>query len=446
MPLSAADRAMHLKAAGIDDTVKKTLADMLPIIEPHLAAMSAHYYDVSIKATPSAYEIVTRMAPVEKLKEGRVAHLRMLLGGRFDAAYFASIDRIAERVVATGVDPAVSSGAGTAALPIAIDALVKALHRRPEYLARCIAALQKANVVEANILAGARAEMLRSRLASERERIAAELTGQVRAVVKDLQRASLEIERAADKMAATAGSTRTQASTAAAVSSQASSDVQATASAAQQLSTSIGTIAGQVARSSEIARKAADEASRADLTVQSLSAAAQKIGDVVELISAIAGQTNLLALNATIEAARAGAAGKGFAVVAAEVKSLAKQTGTATEDITAQIKGIQEATDETTKVIRGIGSTIGEINEIAAAITGEVDDQDKATADIAHNVQRVAAATQNVSRTMAGVTQAADETGVAVRDVLDRTRKLSADAVRVNELIDRFVTSLRQTG
>ena len=64
-----------------------------------------------------------------------------------------------------------------------------------------------------------------------------------------------------------------------------------------------------------------------------MSQAAARIGVVIDLINDIAAQTNLLALNATIEAARAGEAGKGFAVVATEVKSLASQTATATEEI-----------------------------------------------------------------------------------------------------------------
>ena len=160
------------------------------------------------------------------------------------------------------------------------------------------------------------------------------------------------------------------------------------ASATEELTASINSIAQQVTRSAEIATKAAEEARRTNAVVEGLAAGTQKIGEVVTLIQNIASQTNLLALNATIEAARAGEHGRGFAVVASEVKALANQTAKATEEISAQMQDIQTATGEAVSAIQAIGGTIAEIDEISNEIAAAVDQQGAATREIAGNVQQ----------------------------------------------------------
>jgi methyl-accepting chemotaxis protein len=67
--------------------------------------------------------------------------------------------------------------------------------------------------------------------------------------------------------------------------------------------------------------------------VQALDKASEQIAAILKTIEKIAAQTNLLALKRDHRSGAAGEAGKGFAVVAGEVKTLAKQTAGATEDI-----------------------------------------------------------------------------------------------------------------
>ncbi|MCJ2071098.1 PAS domain-containing methyl-accepting chemotaxis protein, partial [Methylobacterium sp. J-030] len=125
---------------------------------------------------------------------------------------------------------------------------------------------------------------------------------------------------------------------------QVTQDIRSMATGSEQLSLSVNEISQQVSHAAIIAGQAVDQAARTGEIVAGLSAQATQIGDVVGLISGIAAQTNLLALNATIEAARAGDAGRGFAVVASEVKTLALQTGRATDEIRGQIAASQATT------------------------------------------------------------------------------------------------------
>ncbi|HUH82961.1 MAG TPA: HAMP domain-containing methyl-accepting chemotaxis protein [Stellaceae bacterium] len=267
--------------------------------------------------------------------------------------------------------------------------------------------------------------------------------GSIRASLEALTRAAGEMKGASTSMSETAEETDRQASAVAAAATQASTNVQTVATASEELLVSIGEIGRQVAQADDIAGQAVTEMKRTDATVQGLADAAQRVGEVVKLINDIATQTNLLALNATIEAARAGEAGKGFAVVASEVKSLAMQTGKATEEIAGQVSAIQQSTTGAVEAIDRIGRVVGSIKDISATIASAVEEQGAATKEISRNTQQAAQGTHDVSVNIAGVGQGATETGTTSDRVLGAAIELNATSDRLRAEIDRFLAQIR---
>jgi methyl-accepting chemotaxis protein len=303
----------------------------------------------------------------------------------------------------------------------------------------------KDSMIEGNRL---RAEQAKEQEAKERrQKVVDEAISRFEAkmteVVKVVSSASTELQASAQALSATAEETSKQSGTVAAAAEQASANVQTVAAAAEELTSSVAEISRQVGTSTQITGKAVIEAERTNEKVNALVEAAQRISEVVRLISDIAGQTNLLALNATIEAARAGEAGKGFAVVASEVKNLANQTAKATEEISAQIAGIQSATQDSVSAISGIGATIGEISGIASAIAAAVEEQSAATQEIARNVQEAATGTSEVTSNISTVSQAAGETGAAATQVLSASGELSSQATVLRQEFESFIHTIR---
>ncbi|HEY4143127.1 MAG TPA: HAMP domain-containing methyl-accepting chemotaxis protein [Pseudolabrys sp.] len=270
----------------------------------------------------------------------------------------------------------------------------------------------------------------------------ARFSADVEATLSELGRISDQMLAASTQLATAADDASSKTARAEAASSEASSNVNDIASAADELSASVNEIDRQVAQSNAIASKAVSEAGRTNLAVKELDEAAARIGDVVKLITDIAEQTNLLALNATIEAARAGDAGRGFAVVAGEVKALAGQTSRATEEIGAQIAGMQRATVRSIEAITAIEHTIREIGNISGAIAAAVTEQGAATSEIARSVETAARRTVETAAEVNLVGSATQDTrasAVAVKSVAD---DLGNVAGRIRGQVDQFFERL----
>ncbi|MDF1791083.1 MAG: HAMP domain-containing methyl-accepting chemotaxis protein [Thalassobaculaceae bacterium] len=262
-------------------------------------------------------------------------------------------------------------------------------------------------------------------------------------LIKRLASSATEMQASAQSMTETAERTESQSSTVVRASSMASSNVESAAAAAEELTSSIAEIGRELEQATQIAGRAVDAASKTNETVQGLEVSSQAIGDVVRLIQDIAEQTNLLALNATIEAARAGEAGRGFAVVASEVKALATQTASATQEISGRIEEMQTATQSSVSEIQEIVKVIGEINQIATVIAAAVEEQTAATQEIARNVTEASRGTNEVSSNISGVSDAARQTGDAASQVLSAAGDLNKQSSTLETEVGRFIRSVQ---
>ncbi len=201
-------------------------------------------------------------------------------------------------------------------------------------------------------------------------------TQELSTAVEIITEGSSDIDKAAEHVASS--------------SSQAADTLNVVARSVNELTEATNEIAQSVAETAAATNEAQDKAVAASSAIQRLGEDSEKIGGIVEVITNIAEQTNLLALNATIEAARAGEAGKGFAVVANEVKELAKQTASATDEISSMISHLQAGTTNAVTAVEEITAIVGRVNDLANTIASAAEEQTATVAEINDSVGNTA--------------------------------------------------------
>jgi methyl-accepting chemotaxis protein len=221
-------------------------------------------------------------------------------------------------------------------------------------------------------------------------------------------------------------------------SSEVDANMQGLATASEEMRSTIGEIARNAQEAATVAADALRAAEAANATIASLEKSSAGIGGVVEVIRSVAEQTNLLALNATIEAARAGESGKGFAVVAGEVKALAAQTASATEDISRRIAEMQADTGAAGIAVRGIREIIDRVNDFQSTIASAVEQQSATLAEIGGRVEDTAVRARTIAANVIAVSDGADSTREAAASADQAAAHLARMAADLQRVVGQF--------
>jgi hemerythrin-like metal-binding protein len=269
-----------------------------------------------------------------------------------------------------------------------------------------------------------------------------QLEGEISGTVAEVTERSTRLRDIAETMRSQATEVGLQNRQVADAARAAAGNVDLVSAASTTLLGSVRQVQAEAHRAHTMAREASAEVETTSAIVTDLANASSRIGAIGSMIGAIARQTNMLALNATIEAARAGEMGKGFAVVAAEVKSLAWQTTSSTQQIEELVSGIQTMVDQAVGAIAKVEQSIERLNATSALMASETENQADAASRITALAGEASAETGVVTATIKKLSEHATEAEQLSTIVLDT---VGGVADHVQTLRNHLVATLRNS-
>lgn len=429
----------------VDDRLRKVLAEGKGEVMKALDEALGEFY-THMRRFPETSAAFTSDDSMKRARGSQMRHWELITDAKFDAAYFASAERIGTTHYRLGISVSSYIGAYRHVLKGIISRLSKASwmdrmrgHDRTEL----IEALLTVAFVDMDRVLHTFIGLIEADRRAAARKIADNLDGEIQPIVQRLAEAGHLLNEHAAAMSELANETTQRSTSIAASTEQASLNVQSVASAAEELAVSVEDVARQAEAAAHSAENASGSMESAADRVRRLLSETREINEVVNLIERIASQTNLLALNATIEAARAGEAGRGFSVVAAEVKELSRQTAQATSDIVTRINGIFSSTDEAVNSIQQVSDLILDLSQTAQTISSAVEQQKLATDGIARNVMEASGGAQDVASNITFIANRNADVKSRADSLLDTAQELQKSTGTMQAELRRFLDRLR---
>ncbi|SDC33101.1 methyl-accepting chemotaxis protein [Sphingomonas sp. YR710] len=452
----------HLAFYGLGSDMKTAFDTILDGIDHHADSALQALYD-RIDSKPDLAKMFGGPAGMEHARKQQLLHWRKLFSQGLDSHYLKRAQTIGQVHARIGLEPAWYIGGYANVLEALIEGMMAQSVRRRiggKALAQAISTLVKVSLMDMNVAISTYSEIESSRRTTVIEELGAalgrlaegdfdiqlgELPVEYQRLAKDFEAMRQRMASALSEVAGAADLIRTSASEITHASDnlaqrteQQAAGLTETASAMDEITTTVRASASGAREVCVTVEKAQDDARSggqivrdAVVAMDGIEKSSAEIAQIITVIDSIAFQTNLLALNAGVEAARAGDAGKGFAVVANEVRALAQRSADAAKHIKTLITDSSRQVESGVQLVRQTGQALERIVSGISQISGLAGNISTASEGQASGIQQVNAAVSEMDK-------ATQQNAAMVEEATAAAHSLSTEADRLGNLVARF--------